>query len=79
MKLCDCGFASIIDKESFLKSVVRTPAYLSPEVLRVGNFNRSLDMWSVGVIVYVRYVFFSCCFANFVNTRRTYEVHNDGL
>ena len=58
MKLCDFGFERIIDKESFLKSVVGTPAYLSPEELRVGKFNRSLDMWSVGVIVYVRYVFF---------------------
>ena len=58
MKLGDFGFARIIDKESFLKSVVGTPAYLSPEVLRVGKFNRPADMWSVGVIVYVRYVFF---------------------
>jgi serine/threonine protein kinase len=33
--------------------VVGTPAYLAPEVLRNKGFNRSLDMWSVGVIVYV--------------------------
>ena len=29
------------------------PAYLAPEVLRNEGYNRSLDMWSVGVIVYV--------------------------
>ena len=33
--------------------MVGTPAYLAPEVLRNEGYNRSLDMWSVGVIIYV--------------------------
>lgn len=53
MKLCDFGFARIIGEKSFRRSVVGTPAYLAPEVLRSKGYNRSLDMWSVGVIVYV--------------------------
>uniref|UniRef100_A0AAF5CW49 Protein kinase C n=1 Tax=Strongyloides stercoralis TaxID=6248 RepID=A0AAF5CW49_STRER len=53
IKLCDFGFARIIGERSFRRSVVGTPAYLAPEVLRNKGFNRSLDMWSVGVIVYV--------------------------
>ena len=58
MKLCDFGYAKIIGKKSFRKSIVGTPAYLAPEVLysdrlRKRGFNRSLDMWSTGVIVYV--------------------------
>ena len=27
----------------------------APEVLKSKGYNRSLDMWSVGVVVYVRY------------------------
>lgn len=54
MKLCDFGFARIIGEKSFRRSVVGTPAYLAPEVLRNKGYNRSLDMWSVGVIIYVR-------------------------
>ncbi|KAL4704792.1 hypothetical protein ACJJTC_000090 [Scirpophaga incertulas] len=51
VKLCDFGFARIIGERSFRRSVVGTPAYLAPEVLRNKGYNRSLDMWSVGVIV----------------------------
>ncbi|XP_021940164.1 serine/threonine-protein kinase D3 [Zootermopsis nevadensis] len=53
VKLCDFGFARIIGEKSFRRSVVGTPAYLAPEVLRNKGYDRSLDMWSVGVIVYV--------------------------
>jgi len=53
IKLCDFGFARIIGEKSFRTSVVGTPAYLAPEVLRNEGYNRSLDMWSVGVIIYV--------------------------
>uniref|UniRef100_A0A8C4FFS6 Serine/threonine-protein kinase n=1 Tax=Dicentrarchus labrax TaxID=13489 RepID=A0A8C4FFS6_DICLA len=53
VKLCDFGFARIIGEKSFRRSVVGTPAYLAPEVLRSKGYNRSLDMWSVGVIIYV--------------------------
>lgn len=51
--MCDFGFARIIGEKSFRRSVVGTPAYLAPEVLLNQGYNRSLDMWSVGVIMYV--------------------------
>ncbi|TNM93623.1 hypothetical protein fugu_001799 [Takifugu bimaculatus] len=53
VKLCDFGFARIIGEKSFRRSVVGTPAYLAPEVINSSGYNRSLDMWSVGVITYV--------------------------
>ncbi|XP_065920713.1 serine/threonine-protein kinase D3-like [Dysidea avara] len=53
VKLCDFGFARIIGEKSFRKSIVGTPAYLAPEVLKSQGYNRSLDLWSVGVIIYV--------------------------
>ena len=53
VKLCDFGFARVIGETGFRKSIVGTPAYLAPEVLRNKGYNRSLDMWSTGVIIYV--------------------------
>lgn len=53
IKLCDFGFAKIIEENSFRSSLVGTPAYLAPEVVKGERYNRSVDLWSVGVIVYV--------------------------
>lgn len=53
VKLCDFGFSRVIGEKSFRRSVVGTPAYLAPEVLKNKGYNKSLDMWSVGVILYV--------------------------
>uniref|UniRef100_A0A1I8BN48 Protein kinase domain-containing protein n=1 Tax=Meloidogyne hapla TaxID=6305 RepID=A0A1I8BN48_MELHA len=52
-KLCDFGYARFIGETQFRKTIVGTPAYLAPEVLKKKGYNKSLDMWSVGVIVYV--------------------------
>ncbi|XP_060951922.1 protein kinase D4 [Limanda limanda] len=53
VKLCDFGYARLISEKSFRRTVVGTPAYLAPEVISSSGYNRSLDMWSVGVVMYV--------------------------
>ncbi|CAD6196296.1 unnamed protein product [Caenorhabditis auriculariae] len=52
-KICDFGYARFIPESQFRKTIVGTPAYLPPEVLQRRGYNKSLDMWSVGVIIYV--------------------------
>uniref|UniRef100_A0A5S6QE39 protein kinase C n=1 Tax=Trichuris muris TaxID=70415 RepID=A0A5S6QE39_TRIMR len=52
-KLCDFGYARIIDENTFRRTVVGTPAYLAPEVLQKKGYNKRLDMWSLGVVIYV--------------------------
>eukprot|EP00123_Amoebidium_parasiticum_P020914 comp5858_c0_seq1/m.1721 comp5858_c0_seq1/g.1721 ORF comp5858_c0_seq1/g.1721 comp5858_c0_seq1/m.1721 type:complete len:812 (-) comp5858_c0_seq1:565-3000(-) len=55
-KLCDFGFARIVGENSFMQSVVGTPAYVAPEVVRGrrgDGYQLKVDLWSVGVICYV--------------------------
>lgn len=53
MKFCDFGFVRIIGEKFFRRLVVGILVYLVFEVLRNKGYNRFLDMWFVGVIIYV--------------------------
>jgi len=54
VKLCDFGYSRIINEHSLRNSLVGTPAYLGPELMAaVPAYNRSLDLWSAGVCIYV--------------------------
>ncbi|KAL5258731.1 hypothetical protein ACHWQZ_G009257 [Mnemiopsis leidyi] len=53
VKLCDFGYARIIDVNQFRQSMVGTPAYLAPEVISHCNWDRNIDVWAAGVVLYV--------------------------
>lgn len=53
VKLCDFGYARIIDVNQFRQSMVGTPAYLAPEVISHCNWDRNIDVWAAGVVMYV--------------------------
>lgn len=53
LKLTDFGFA----KETFVKDTLQTPCYtpyyVAPEVLGPEKYDKSCDIWSLGVIMYI--------------------------
>lgn len=58
--LIPCGiFISTFDSSSFLPPVLLenhrcgTPTYVAPEVLKNHPHDEMVDMWSVGIIIYV--------------------------
>ena len=56
VKLADFGLAKIIGEESFTTTLCGTPSYVAPEILEQTNrrrYTRAVDVWSLGVVLYI--------------------------
>ena len=56
MKLADFGLAKIIGEESFTTTLCGTPSYVAPEILensRHRKYTKAVDVWSLGVVLYI--------------------------
>ncbi|XP_030641118.1 MAP kinase-activated protein kinase 2-like [Chanos chanos] len=53
LKLTDFGFAKETTAQNSLATPCYTPYYVAPEVLGPEKYDKSCDMWSLGVIMYI--------------------------
>uniref|UniRef100_A0A914BYJ6 non-specific serine/threonine protein kinase n=1 Tax=Acrobeloides nanus TaxID=290746 RepID=A0A914BYJ6_9BILA len=55
LKLTDFGFAKMVDdgSEKPLETPCYTPYYVAPEVLSTQKYDKSCDVWSIGIIAYI--------------------------
>ena len=53
IKISDFGLSRIVGEQSLIQSMVGTPQYLAPEVLSAPEYNKSVDIWSLGVVLFV--------------------------
>ncbi|XP_004069192.1 MAP kinase-activated protein kinase 2 [Oryzias latipes] len=53
LKLTDFGFAKETTSHNSLNTPCYTPYYAAPEVLGPEKYDKSCDMWSLGVIMYI--------------------------
>lgn len=52
-KLGDFGFAKRPERNHLMESPCCTPFYAPPEVLSRERYDKSCDMWSLGVVMYI--------------------------
>ena len=52
VKILDFGLANVCHEREDLTTVIGTPYYVAPEVLR-GHYSEECDMWSVGVVLFI--------------------------
>lgn len=53
LKIADFGFAVMVGDNLCLTSFCGTMAYMAPEVVMDRNYGKPVDMWAVGVIIYL--------------------------
>ncbi|KAI9887007.1 MAG: hypothetical protein M1823_001151 [Watsoniomyces obsoletus] len=56
VKLADFGLAKIIGEQSFTTTLCGTPSYVAPEILENSSqrmYTRAVDVWSLGVVLYI--------------------------
>lgn len=57
VKLCDFGFARAMSNNTqVLTSIKGTPLYMAPELVQEKPYNHTVDLWSLGVILYEMFV-----------------------
>ena len=56
IKIIDFGLAGMYTKDKKLSRMCGTPGYVAPEILLRKEYDTQVDMWSVGVILYIMLV-----------------------
>lgn len=72
----DFGLAKYVEKGLLTKTACGTPGYVAPEILHMHRYNAQVDMWAVGVILYI----LLCGFPPFVekNLKALYKLIKSG-
>jgi serine/threonine protein kinase len=53
IKIADFGFAKHLDATGKLHTILGTPSYIAPEILRRHPYGTGVDVWSMGIIAYI--------------------------
>ncbi|EGR28467.1 protein kinase domain protein [Ichthyophthirius multifiliis] len=52
LKICDFGYATFVEKDKMRQTFCGTLDYVSPEMVEGKQYDFSVDIWSVGILVY---------------------------
>ena len=52
LKIIDFGLAKVLVSDTVAYTQCGTPEYYAPEILRRGGYDKSVDWWAVGILIY---------------------------
>lgn len=53
VKITDFGFACFYDPQEGVNQTLGSPLYMAPEIIQEKAYDQKVDIWSIGVIVYI--------------------------
>ncbi|CDW81372.1 protein kinase domain containing protein [Stylonychia lemnae] len=53
VKMTDFGFACFFDPAKGVSQTLGSPLYMAPEIIQEKQYDQRVDIWSIGVIVYI--------------------------
>eukprot|EP00771_Trimastix_marina_P004004 gnl/Trimastix_PCT/730.p1 GENE.gnl/Trimastix_PCT/730~~gnl/Trimastix_PCT/730.p1 ORF type:complete len:348 (+),score=75.38 gnl/Trimastix_PCT/730:7-1050(+) len=53
IKVSDFGLSKLVDSQQMMQTCCGTPGYVAPEVLTYAGYGPEVDMWSIGVVLYI--------------------------
>mmetsp|Transcript_32581 Transcript_32581/g.81655 ORF Transcript_32581/g.81655 Transcript_32581/m.81655 type:complete len:300 (-) Transcript_32581:316-1215(-) len=53
VKIADFGLSKILGDDAIMQTACGTPIYVAPEILNGDPYDKEVDMWSVGIIMYI--------------------------
>jgi len=53
IKLADFGLSKILGPDSMMQTACGTPIFVAPEVLNGEGYDKSVDCWGIGIIMYI--------------------------
>eukprot|EP00028_Trichosphaerium_sp_Am-I-7-wt_P000071 CAMPEP_0168527048 /NCGR_PEP_ID=MMETSP0405-20121227/12357_1 /TAXON_ID=498012 /ORGANISM="Trichosphaerium sp, Strain Am-I-7 wt" /LENGTH=245 /DNA_ID=CAMNT_0008550059 /DNA_START=291 /DNA_END=1024 /DNA_ORIENTATION=+ len=53
IKIGDFGLSRIYSDDTLMTTACGTPEYAAPEILRAEKYDKEVDLWSLGVIMYI--------------------------
>lgn len=53
VKIADFGLSKMMDAQAVLQTACGTPGYVAPEVLMGEGYHQEVDIWSIGVVMFI--------------------------
>jgi len=53
IRISDFGLSKVFNQATMMQTCCGSPEYVAPEILMCVSYDQSVDMWSVGIIIYI--------------------------